>query len=241
LARRFSKPFSLFKSVLKVCLVLGFCATFSTALPAQSKASAPEATPVKAEGSKTASITMEIFSDFQCPSCRAMYEQTTRSLVNDYVVSGKVYLVHRDFPLPMHKYSRDAARWANAAARIGKYEQVEAALYDNQAAWSLDGNVQKFVAAALTPADYKRAERLMEGCQSQSTAGTQPAAAHPPQTNHGCVVDAAIEKDVDLGHQVPVDATPTWVIYYKGQKVTTQSGNPSYTVLKQYLDYLLSH
>ena len=51
---------------------------------------------------------MEVFSDYQCPACRGFFENTLRYMINDYVASGKVYLVHRDFPLPMHPYSIDA-------------------------------------------------------------------------------------------------------------------------------------
>ena len=56
----------------------------------------------------------------------------TTPLMNDYVASGKVYLVHHDFPLPMHAHSLDAAKWANAAAEIGKFREVETALYTKQ-------------------------------------------------------------------------------------------------------------
>ncbi|MGC1580735.1 MAG: thioredoxin domain-containing protein, partial [Candidatus Acidiferrales bacterium] len=66
---------------------------------------------VKAIGSKTAPVTMEVFSDYQCPSCGTLYEQTLKPLISEYVASGKVYLVHHDFPLPMHKYGYEAARW----------------------------------------------------------------------------------------------------------------------------------
>ena len=134
-----------------------------TAPPAKIAAASDEV-PVKAIGSKSAPITMEVFSDYQCPSCRMLYEQTLKPLINEYVSSGKVYLVHRDFPLPMHKYSTEAARWVNAGARIGRYPEVEAALYDNQDAWSADGNIQKFVAAALSPAEFKRVDSMVKAC-----------------------------------------------------------------------------
>src|ERR1700719_218535 len=80
----------------------------------QSEASNGEG--MKAYGSKNAPITMEVFSDYQCPSCRALFEETLKPLIADYVALGKVYLVHRDFPLPMHSHSWVAARYANAAA-----------------------------------------------------------------------------------------------------------------------------
>src|SRR5580658_1954480 len=135
-----------------------------TSAPATKAAATSDDVLVKAIGSKSAPITMEVFSDYQCPSCRLLYEQTLKPLINEYVATGKVYLVHRDFPLPMHKYSTDAARWVNAGAKIGRYPEVEAALYDNQDAWAADGNIQKFVAGALSPADFKRAEKLVEAC-----------------------------------------------------------------------------
>jgi len=188
----------------------------------------------KTFGSKSAPITMVVYSDFQCPSCRELYENTLRPLMNDYVPAGKVYLVHRDFPLSIHRYSKIAARYANAAARIGKYAQVEAALYDNQAAWSVDGNMQKYIAAALTPAEMKRVEHLMDGCH-EGDAGVTPAKLGGDTQAHGCALDASIEKDLALGNQVPVRATPTFVISCKNQSYPA-TGRISYPILKQYFD-----
>ncbi|MGB8322555.1 MAG: thioredoxin domain-containing protein, partial [Candidatus Acidiferrum sp.] len=61
--------------------------------------------PAKAFGSKNAPVTMEIFSDFQCPACKQLFSTTNQRIVENYVDTGKIYLVHRDFPLPMHAYS----------------------------------------------------------------------------------------------------------------------------------------
>jgi protein-disulfide isomerase len=201
----------------------------------QSEASSGEGT--KAYGSKNAPITMEVFSDYQCPSCRALFEETLKPLIADYVALGKVYLVHRDFPLPMHSHSWVAARYANAAARIGKFPQVEAALYDNQAAWSADGDIAKYVSAAVGPEDMKKIDKLMPaGCKVQPPApGTPGAAPAAP-----CPLDPGIQRDADLGKKVPVNATPTFQVICKG-KTTTTAGTVTYPVLKQYFDYLLSH
>ena len=90
------------------------------------KASVPDPVPapVKTLGSRSAPITIEVFSDFQCPACKSLYEQTLRPVIDNYVATGKVYLIHRDFPLDqIHKHSRTAARYANAAARLGKFER----------------------------------------------------------------------------------------------------------------------
>src|SRR5262245_20504415 len=61
--------------------------------------------PHKAFGSKNAPVVMEVFSDYQCPACKQLYKTTNQALLDNYVNTNKVYLVHRDFPLPMHAYS----------------------------------------------------------------------------------------------------------------------------------------
>jgi protein-disulfide isomerase len=213
-----------------VFLDLGVIARAS-AQPTAPAAKAAEtiAPPVKAYGSKNAPITLEVFGDYECPSCGAFYQTTLRQMINTYVSAGKVYVVHRDFPLSMHKYGYQAARWANAAAVIGKFPEAEAALYDNQNAWAESGNIEKYMSAALSPADWKRAQKLMTGCEVSAAPGS-----------HTCPLDAYIEQDRALGNQIPVQATPTFVIYHKGQKFPAGQGVVSWTVLKQFFDQLLS-
>ena len=226
--------------ILFVLLVLGLgvvspsaTATSRKTARRPTRAVEPVSPPVKAYGSKDAPITMEVFTDYQCPSCRNLYENTLRPMINDYVASGKVYLIHHDFPLPMHKYSYEAARWANAAARVGEFASVEAALYDNQDAWGADGNIAKYVSAAMSSADFKRVVKLMEGgCMTPIPAGTGGS--------HACPFDAYIEEDRAIGMRIPVQATPTYVISYKGQHLPPGTGFVSWPILRQFFDSLLS-
>ncbi len=204
---------------------------------AKSAAAQTTAAPVKVYGSKTAPITMEIFTDYQCPTCGNFFEQTLRPMINDYVAAGKVFLIHHDYPLPMHQYSGQAARWANAAAEVGQFETAEAALYDNQAAWTASGNLEKYVSAAMSTSDFKRVQKLMEGCEPPGPTGG-PGGVHP--SPHPCPIDTYIEHDIQLGNQVPVTGTPTYVIYYKGQKYPAGSGFVSWPIMKQFIDSLLS-
>src|SRR5712664_585104 len=93
--------------------------TKKTSTPAVKPASAPlDPSEAKSLGSKSAPITIEVFEDFQCPACRNFFETTVKQLIDDYVVPGKVYLIHRDFPLEMHPYSRQAARLDEINAAI---------------------------------------------------------------------------------------------------------------------------
>ena len=65
------------------------------AAQAQKNVSAAEVAPLKALGSKSAPITMQVFSDYQCPACGQLYVDTLRQVMDNYVSAGKVYLVDR--------------------------------------------------------------------------------------------------------------------------------------------------
>lgn len=200
--------------------------------------SAPSPTaPIKVYGSKNAPITMEIFTDYQCPTCGTLFEQTLRPMINDYVASGKVYVIHHDYPLQMHQYSGQAARWANAAAEIGQFESAEGALYDNQAAWTASGDLEKYISAAMPSADFKRVQKLMEGCAAPGPTA-KPGGFNP--SAHPCSIDNYIAQDVALGNQIPVTGTPTYIIYSKGQKLPAGSGFVSWPILKKFFDSLLA-
>jgi len=173
--------------------------------------------PAKAFGSKSAPVTMEIFSDFQCPACKQLFTTTTQRVMDNYVNSDKVYIVHRDFPLPMHAYSRMAASYSRAAAHIGKCEVVEQALFQNQEKWEANGDVKGTLAAVLTPADMKRVQALVDGR----------------------TLEPLIDKDKQLGQAIPVNQTPTTIIHTKDGQSYPVVGFVSYDVLKTLLDQLV--
>jgi protein-disulfide isomerase len=178
---------------------------------------AQEPPALKAFGSKGAPITMEIFSDFQCPACRTLYESIWHPLMDNYVDTGRVYLIHRDMPLAGHAYSRLAAQYADAAARIGRFEKVEDVLFTRQNIWEQSGDVDGVVASVLTPAEMAKVRRLVKSPQ----------------------VDAAIDRDVALGQDYRVTQTPTIIITCKGKPYPVV-GAVSYSILRQFLDQLLS-
>ena len=187
------------------------------AAPAAQASALQDVDPHKAFGSKNAPVVMEEFSDYQCPACKTLYTTTNRLLMDNYVTTGKVYLIHRDFPLTMHAYSRVAARFARAAAEIGKIEPVEQALFQNQEKWEQTGDVDGTVTAVLTPAEMNKVRALVKG-------GT---------------LDALIDKDFALGQMYRVSQTPTTVFHCKGQTYPFP-GVLTYDTLKQFLDQLLS-
>lgn len=193
------------------------CVLLATADIRQSIGSVTDVDSHKAFGSKSAPITMEVFSDFQCPACKSFYNATNRLLMDNYVSTGKIFLIHRDYPLPMHAYSRVAARYGRAAADIGKFEPVEQALFQNQEKWEQTGDVDGTVAGVLSASEMGKVRALVKG-------GT---------------LDTAIDKDYALGQGYHVNQTPTSIIHFKGQTYPV-AGVITYDILKQFLDQLLS-
>jgi protein-disulfide isomerase len=196
------------------------------------------AAPVKSYGSSSAPIRMDVFTDYACPMCRNLYLQTLRPMIADYVSSGRVYLVHHDYPLeiPGHENSSQAARWANVAAEFGQFEAVETALYTNQESWATSGDIAKYVSGAMSASDFRRIAKVMETCQAPGPRGRPGAVDASP---HPCAIDTYIERDIAFANQIPVQATPTYVITYKGQRLPPGSGFVSWPVLKQFFDSLL--
>jgi protein-disulfide isomerase len=188
----------------------------SRAIPAQASA-VTDVDPHEAFGSKNAPLAMEVFSDFQCPACKTLFLTTNRQIMDNYVTTGKVYLVHRDFPLPMHQHSRVAARYSRAAAQLGKFEPVAETLFQKQDVWEQSGDVDGTVASVLSAAEMNKVRTLVK-------SGS---------------LDAAIDKDVSLGQGYHVNQTPTTIIHAKGQTFPVV-GVVSYDVLHQFLDQLLS-
>jgi len=176
--------------------------------------------PAKAFGSKTPVLVVEIYSDFQCPVCRQLFAQTLKRVMENYVTSAtpcKIYIVHRDFLISYHAYSRAAAEYARAAAHIGRCQEVESALFQNQERWEATGDVKGTVASALSPAEMKKVQALVD------------SRAFEP----------LIERDQQLGLALPVRATPTMVFHTREGKAYPVTGMVSYEVLKNFMDRLL--
>ena len=85
-------------------------------------------------GRADAPVTLVEFSDYQCPFCQRFFATTLPALKKDYIDTGKLRFVYRDFPLEMHPHAREAAVAAHCAGEQGKYWEMHDALFQYQAA-----------------------------------------------------------------------------------------------------------
>ncbi|HUR97552.1 MAG TPA: thioredoxin domain-containing protein [Pyrinomonadaceae bacterium] len=91
------------------------------------------AAPPNMLGSPTASVTVEEFADFQCPTCG-----TTHPIMKEIqsTYGSKIRFIFREFPLTMHPKAYDAAVAAEAAGMQGKFWAMQDQLFTNQQTWA---------------------------------------------------------------------------------------------------------
>ena len=171
----------------------------------------------KQQGSPTAPVTVEIFSDYECPACGYFYTNVFPQFEAEFVKTGKVRVVHRDFPLPQHPYARLAARYANAAGELGHYDEVFMYLFQHQAEWAEDGKVDAAVAQVLPPGMMQQVRARVE---------------KDPK------LDDTVTSDLALVAKEQIHQTPTIVFVHKGERHKVD-GPPTLTILKSYVEEML--
>lgn len=89
---------------------------------------APEGSTGTARGRPDAPVTLEIFSDFRCKYCAVLAETVEPLIVSEYVNTGIVRIVYRQFPVggPL---SEQAAEASLCAADQGKFWAYHGALF----------------------------------------------------------------------------------------------------------------
>jgi protein-disulfide isomerase len=171
----------------------------------------------KTSGSASAPITLEIYSDYECPYCARFFDETVPLIVAQYVATGKVRLIHRDFPLPQHPWAQVAARYANAAGELGQYDLAVNRIFQTQSAWRDNGNIDAQLVQVLPPGLM---QKVREKVMNDATL------------NH------TIAADLEMVTKDHINQTPSLVIESKGRRENL-SPPPSFGVLKNYLDQLL--
>lgn len=141
--------------------------------------------PVK--GSRYAPVTIVEFGDFQCSYCATFTRETLPLIEKEYVSTGEVRIVFRDYPLRNHRFAKKAAQAAECADEQGKFWQYHDLLFENQHA--LDAvSLRRYARdLELDPASFA------ECLNSRETA-------------------AEVERDIRDGQIYGVRGTPTFFI-----------------------------
>ncbi|HVY94011.1 MAG TPA: thioredoxin domain-containing protein [Bryobacteraceae bacterium] len=176
----------------------------------------------KVSGNPNAPITVEAYTDYECPHCARFYEEFMPQFTKDYIQTGKVKFIHRDFPLPMHPHAVMAAKYADAAGELGYYDVAVQQIFKTQDTWSVNGKNTGDIDAVLTqvipPGAMQKIREIVKT--------TSP-------------IDAEIAKDVsDAENRDHVPSTPTIVVVTKSGKREPISSilEMPYSIFRKYLD-----
>lgn len=138
-------------------------------------------------GKDTAKIIVAEFTDYQCPFCKKFGLTTFPKLKRDYVDSGKVQYVVRDFPLAFHAEAKSAAVAALCAGQQQRYWEMKTRLFEHQA-------------------EYGRPLYLRLAGELKLDAGRYGRCLNDPR------MAEAVARDVAYGNRLGVQATPTFII-----------------------------
>jgi len=117
-------------------------------VPAAAPAAAPQPTPSGStlisvsvgddpfKGNADAPVIVVEFSDFQCPFCKRFVDQTLGSLEEEYIDTGKVKFVFKDFPLTnLHPNVTIVHIASECANEQGKFWEYHDMLFAKQDDW----------------------------------------------------------------------------------------------------------
>ncbi len=115
--------------------------------PAAAEPSAPTTGPTPAAiapsddalimGDPNAPVTIVEFSDFQCPFCARYFQETWSQLKTEFVDTGRVRYVFKDFPIiSIHPQAPKAHEAARCAGDQGEYWTMHDRIFAGQSEWS---------------------------------------------------------------------------------------------------------
>lgn len=137
-------------------------------------------------GDGNAKVALIEFSDFECPYCGQSARELLPELEREYLRTGKLLLVWRHYPLPIHAHAKKAAEAAECAARQGKFWEFHDWAFQNQK--ELDASHLHAAAESLR-LDLGRFASCLDGEAART-----------------------VERDVEIGDGFSVSGTPTWFV-----------------------------
>ena len=167
-------------------------------------------------GNPDASITILEWGDYQCTFCYKFHQNTLDTINDDFIKTGKVKLVFKDFPLNGPD-SLLAAQAAYCAEDQGKYWQYHNELYKNWAGektgWITRESLDKFA----TTVNLDLGE--FNACLDEGKYQDKVNVLH------------------EFGKEIGIDATPSFLVF-NDQKIIKIRGNQPLEVFLKTFDEL---
>jgi len=165
-------------------------------------------------GNPNALITIVEWGDYQCTFCYKFHQSSKDILIEEYINTGKINFVFRDFPLNGPD-SVLAAQASYCADDQGKYWEYHDEIYKNWAGertgWITRQSLDQF--ANATGLDLVQFNKCLDDKKYQQR-----------------VLD-----NEKFGVKIGIKATPSFLIF-NSEKVTKIEGNQPFSVFRQVID-----
>lgn len=170
----------------------------------------------RVRGNPRAPLTLLEYSDFTCGFCEKFFEETWPILFSEYIDTGKMRLVYRDFPRALSGPSVDTALAARCAGEQGQYWAMHDRLFSSSDKFSPAELRQQADALQL---DAKRFDSCFEAARYTTD----------------------IFKDRIEAGQMGIRGTPHFILYAteNPQEAVAIPGAFPYEVFKEEIDKLL--
>ena len=169
-------------------------------------------------GNMNATLTMIEFGDYQCTYCKKFFHETEGSIIENYVETGKVKIIFKDF-IVVGGDSANAANAAHCANDQKMFWQYHSILYNNWAGegtgWVSSEQLNKFANTLELDMDE------FSNCVSELKWKELVTASH----DDGLILD--------------VTATPTFFVIDQNRNVLKITGAQHYDVFKEVFDSIL--
>lgn len=167
-------------------------------------------------GNPLASITILEWGDYQCTYCYKFHQSTLNTIKQDFIETGKIKLVFKDFPLNGAD-SVLAAEASHCAQDQGKYWQYHDELYKNWAGertgWVTRESLEKF--ATTVNLDLDKFNKCLD--------------------DHKYL--ESVNQMYEFGKEIGIDATPSFLVF-NNEKIIKITGNQPLEVFLKSIDEL---
>lgn len=164
-------------------------------------------------GDPSAPITILEWGDYQCTFCYRFHDTTLDTLQRDYIFSGKVNLVFKDFPLNGPD-SVLAAEASYCAGDQGKYWQYHNELYKNwggeKTGWITRWSLNAF--GTTVGLDLEKFNQCIDEHKYQQR----------------------VNQLYDFGKEIGIDATPSFLIFNEEKIIKIRGNQPLESFLKTF-------
>jgi protein-disulfide isomerase len=141
------------------------------------------------KGSPTATVVLEEFADYQCGACASLHPKM-QEVYSKY--GSRIKFIFRNFPLKNHNKAYEAAVATEAAAKQGKFWEMQNLLFSKQRDWMNSTDFKKVLE------DFAKQLDLNYDQFTTDTAGFE--------------TKSRVDADLQRGNSIGITSTPTIIL-----------------------------